>query len=687
MNDAVAAEPWRHFAGVGPRVASRLANLGIERPEQLLTHVPLRYEDRTRIVPMGALVPGTTALVAGEVLAAEVTGRRRAMLLVRLADGTGYVTLRFFHFRPRLQTLFRRGSRFLCFGEIRPGSASIELVHPSFKSFAPGAQPPVEERLTPVYPTVAGLAQSQLRRLVDAALAALADGRMRAYDFAAGERDWPEPIAAFEYLHHPPPRDVSLDESDPAVQRLAFDELLAHHVALRRVRRERDAEAAPDLAPGGELAVRLRKALPFRLTRAQEKAVGEILRDLAGPHPMRRLLHGDVGSGKTVVAALAAAQALGAGYQAALMAPTELLAEQHYRSLATWFEAIGADLALITAETPTACRRGWQIRLAKGEPLFLVGTHALIANGLSMPRLALAVIDEQHRFGVDQRLALASVGAGEAAAHQLVMTATPIPRTLAMTLYADLDVSTLDERPPGRKPVATAVMSEAKREDLVQRIGRVVASGRQAYWVCPLIQESDVLEAQAAEKTAAALGAALPSVTVGLLHGRLPPAEKDAIMRGFLAGEIHLLVATTVIEVGVDVPNATLMVIENAERLGLAQLHQLRGRIGRGTEASHCLLLYHSPLSVRAKQRLAALRRTDDGFEIAEADLRLRGPGELIGTRQAGLARFRIADLARDRELLARVPRVADRLIVQNPREVDALMAFWLGPGLRYANA
>ncbi|MGH8161827.1 MAG: ATP-dependent DNA helicase RecG [Gammaproteobacteria bacterium] len=679
-------EAWRGFPGVDVKLTARLAALGIERPEELLTHVPLRYEDRTHITPIAALRVGENAQVAGKVQSVELTRARRRMLLVLLADESGFVCLRFFHFTNRMQNAFRRGARYVCFGEVRAGTNGLELVHPSFRAVPDGRPVPVESHLTPVYPTVAGLGQFQLRHLVDSAFAALAAGRVAGYRLGLPGSDGTDLREALEAIHFPPPDEGGPGVENPAFTRLAFDELLAQHLALRASRESRETEFAPDLSTGAALAGELQAALPFALTGAQRRVTAEIARDLAGPRPMRRLLHGDVGSGKTAVAALAAAQAIGAGSQAVLMAPTELLAEQHLRTLSDWCGKAGIPLGLLTGATSAAERGKWRARAAAGEALFLVGTHALISEAESLPKLALAIVDEQHRFGVNQRLALTG---GDAALwpHQLVMTATPIPRTLAMTLYADLDVSTLDELPAGRKPVATSVMSEARRPELVQRIGRLVAAGQQAYWVCPLIEESEKLAVEAAEKTAEVLAVALPGVEVGLVHGRLKTKAKDAIMRRFVAGEIGLLVATTVIEVGVDVPNASLMVVENAERLGLAQLHQLRGRVGRGDSESHCVLLYHPPLSARARERLAALRATANGFEIAEADLKLRGPGELVGKRQAGLARLRVADLARDRALLARVPRAAERLGSERPDAARALVRFWLGEDVRYAKA
>lgn len=671
---------WGGMSGAGERTRERLADLGIHRPEDLLTHLPLRYEDRSRLTPLGALRPGMSAYVQGNVLASETTRGRRPMLLVRLGDGTGQLGLRFFHFSFRLRQVFVRNRRFVCYGEVRGGSGGLELVHPSFTAVAEGKPIPLADRLTPIYPTVSGLGQARLQRLIDAALAALGAAELEGYRLS-GLDDEPALEQAFNLLHHPLPGFLPAADC-PARRRLARDEILAHYLVLRDKRARSGRSKAVALFGGNDLRQRLMASLAFRLTAAQRRVDGEIGDDLARERPMRRLLQGDVGSGKTVVAALAVARALGAGYPAALMAPTGLLAEQHFRILQAWFEPLGVAPVFLTATTSAAERRALGERLARGEPLLVVGTHALITGKMSLPRLALAIVDEQHRFGVDQRLAL-----GGPSTHQLVMTATPIPRTLAMTLYADLDVSLLDERPPGRQPVKTAVMSETRRVALVERIRREIAAGRQAYWVCPLVEESATLAAQAAERAARELAESLPEVRIGLVHGRLQAIEKEAIMRRFADAKLDILVATTVIEVGVDVTNATLMVVENSERMGLAQLHQLRGRIGRGTAPSHCILLYRPPLTVPARERLEALRGTEDGFAIAEADLRLRGPGEFIGTRQAGFARLRVADFDRDQALFEQTPDLAERLLAQDPTAAEALKRFWIGPELRYADA
>jgi ATP-dependent DNA helicase RecG len=611
--------------------------------------------------------------------------------LCRISDGTGSLTLRFFHFSGAQQANLARGTRIRCFGEVRRGPLGLEIVHPEYRrTAAAGQEPaPLDEVLTPIYPTTEGVPQSRLRSLIEQALSEVE---------RSGVRDWippqllarlalPSLVAALTMMHRPP-RDAHLPElmsgRHPAQRRLSFEELLAHQLSLRLLRQEIRSDPAAPLHDQA-LERRFLESLPFRLTAAQLRALGDVDRDLAADRPMVRLVQGDVGCGKTVVAAAAAARAVGSGLQAALMAPTELLAEQHAKNFERWFRELGIPVALITGSQPARTRRSALAAVVNGDINIVIGTHALFQESMEFARLGLVIVDEQHRFGVHQRLSLRDKGARDGQLpHQLIMTATPIPRTLAMTAYADLDVSVIDELPPGRTPIKTVVLPETRREEIVLRIHKAVREGRQAYWVCPLIEESEELRYQAAEETAAALQEALPEVRVGLVHGRMSAREKELGMYQFKEGRIGLLVATTVIEVGVDVPNATLMVIENAERMGLAQLHQLRGRVGRGAHESHCVLLYGGKLSEMARARLAAIRETNDGFEIARRDLELRGPGEMLGTRQTGLADMRVADLMRDADLLPEVQSAAEWLLANNPEAVRGLTRRWVGAGERY---
>ena len=688
--EPLAERPVTRLHGVGPGLAATLGRLGLHTVQDLLFHLPLRYEDRTRVVPIGSLRAGDRAVVEGEVQLSEIVFRRRRVLLCRIADGSGFLTLRFFHFSQAQQESLARGVRLRCFGEARTGPAGLELVHPEYRRLVPGAATPDGESLTPVYPTTEGVQQARMRRLTDLALEQLEEG---------GLRDWitPEVLArlrlpalepALRLVHRPPPSaDIALlnEGRHPAQRRLAFEELLAHQISLRRLRQEADRDRAWPLPRRTDLVDRGLAQLSFRLTAAQSRAWEEIASDLAREHPMMRLVQGDVGSGKTVVAALAALRATEHGAQAAVMAPTELLAEQHARNLLGWLDPLGVRVALLTGRHAGKARAALARDLATGAIHVAVGTHALFQEGVDFARLALVIVDEQHRFGVHQRLELREKGRADGRyPHQLVMTATPIPRTLAMTAYADLDVSIIDELPPGRTPIRTVVLPDSRRDEVVARVEAACRSGRQAYWVCPLIDESEDLPHQAAEETAAALAAALPSVRIGLVHGRMSGPRKDRVMTAFKQGQLDLLVATTVIEVGVDVPNASLMIIENAERMGLAQLHQLRGRVGRGSVDSTCVLLYAAPLSGIARERLGVLRETTDGFEVARRDLELRGPGELLGTRQTGLMQLRVADLVRDSDLLPGVQQAAALMLGGPEANIAALLRRWVGEGGRF---
>ncbi len=685
-------QPVERLKGVGPVMAEKLARLGLRRVKDLLFHLPLRYQDRTRVVPLAALRPGMEVLVEGQVTFSEVVMRRRRMLLCQLQDGSGSLQLRFFHFSARQRQAWRPGTRLRCFGEVRRSGALPEMAHPEVTVLGAQDASVGEAHLTPVYPSTEGVHQLTLRRLTEQALAWLEEapdwsesaGLLTAVPTLAAMRL----SDALRYLHRPPPEaDLALLASGlhPAQQRLAFEELLAHQLALRKLRLMSARLQARPLRDVMGLTARFIAQLPFSLTAAQQRVVAEISADLERAAPMMRLVQGDVGSGKTVVAALACLQAIGAGDQAALMAPTELLAEQHFQTLSTWLASLDLSVVVLLGSQPAVQRREVLERIQSGEARLVVGTHALFQDEVHFDRLGLVVIDEQHRFGVHQRMALRDKGRnGGLYPHQLIMTATPIPRTLAQTAYADLDLSVIDELPPGRKPVEVAVLPEARRPEVIARIAKAVRAGRQCYWVCTLIEESELLEAQAAEQTAETLREALPGVTVGLVHGRMKRAEKAQVMQDFESGSIMLLVATTVIEVGVDVPNASLMVIENAERLGLSQLHQLRGRVGRGDIASACVLLYGHPLSQAGRQRLAAMRETSDGFRIAEIDMEIRGPGELLGTRQTGLINFRVADVARDAALIPHVTAAGEKLMRENPELAEPLVRRWLGEETEY---
>ena len=685
----LAQVPLTALKGVGAALAEKFARVGLENLQDILFHLPLRYQDRTRITPIGALRPGQDAVIEGVVAGADIVMGRRRSLLVRLQDGSGLLSLRFYHFSQAQKDGLKRGTALRCYGEARSGASGLEIYHPEYRALSGAESPAVEQTLTPIYPTTEGLTQQRLRQLSEQALARLGPHSLPdwlpaelARDYQLGPLD-----EAIRYLHRPP-AGADLEELAEgqhwAQRRLAFEELLTHQLSLQRLRQAVRAQQAPRLPVAKRLPQQFLLGLGFQPTGAQQRVGAEIAYDLNQPEPMLRLVQGDVGAGKTVVAALAALQALEAGYQVALMAPTELLAEQHFLTFSKWLTPLGIDVAWLAGKLKGKARATALAQIAGGTPM-VIGTHALFQDEVQFQRLALAIIDEQHRFGVQQRLALRQKGIdGRLCPHQLIMTATPIPRTLAMSAYADLDTSILDELPPGRTPVTTLVLGDSRRLEVVERVRAACREGRQVYWVCTLIEESEELTCQAAETSFSELTAALPEVQVGLIHGRMKPAEKAAVMDAFKRGELQLLVATTVIEVGVDVPNASLMIIENPERLGLAQLHQLRGRVGRGSAVSHCLLLYHAPLSQLGRQRLAIMRETTDGFIIAEKDLELRGPGEMLGTRQTGLLQFKVADLLRDADLLPAVRDAAQALLEHWPHHVSPLLQRWLRHGQQY---
>ncbi|KRG64689.1 ATP-dependent DNA helicase RecG [Stenotrophomonas humi] len=690
----LSAEPLSHLTGVGPRVAAKLEARGLTTLQDLWLHLPLRYEDRTTLLPIRALKAGIAAQVEGRVEAVERGFRYRPVLRVAVSDDSGAtLVLRFFHFRAAQVAQFAVGTRLRCYGTPRPGQHGLEIVHPSYRVLGDGEDAGLGDVLDPIYPAVEGIGPASLRKLISQALDRLPDAATLELLPPAllADLNLPSLHDAMLAMHRPPAgADIAALSAGthPAQQRLAMEELLAHHLSLRRQRIALQQHRAPSLRGRDGLVKALLESLPFRLTGAQQRVFDEIRKDLARAHPMLRLVQGDVGSGKTVVAALAGMLAVERGKQVALAAPTELLAEQHLLNLRAWLEPLGVRVTWLAGKVTGKARSKVLEEVASGHAQVVVGTHALMQEAVVFNDLALAIVDEQHRFGVHQRLALRDKGASAGIVpHQLVMTATPIPRTLAMAAYSDLDVSAIDELPPGRTPVQTIVISAERRPELVERIRVACQQGRQVYWVCTLIDESDEVVATAAQNTFEALSAQLPELRVGLVHGRMKAAEKQAAMQSFKSAQTDLLVATTVIEVGVDVPNASLMIIENAERLGLAQLHQLRGRVGRGATASSCVLMYQAPLSNMARERLETMRHTSDGFLIAEKDLELRGPGELLGTRQTGLAEFRVADLARDAGMLPMVHALSERLLVESPELADRIVRRWIGGAVRYASA
>ena len=683
--------------GVGPKLEKKLFKLGITKVLDLLFHLPIRYIDKTKITPIGTLQPQTQAQIEGEIRGCDVVFGKRRSLICRVQDQTGTTTLRFFHFSRDQRARLQSGVRLRCFGEIRTGPSGLELYHPEYQIVDNLIDSALEQRLTPIYPSTEGLTQHRIRNLCEQALNHLCPDSIAeviteniGLKFSLSD--------ALVFVHRPPV-GASLDLLDkgmhPAQQRLAFEELIAHHLSMRRLRQQTQKQPAPKLLFDKNVQAKFMDNLMFSLTGAQNRVSETICADLNSTVPMLRLIQGDVGSGKTVVAALAATQAIANGYQVALMAPTEILCDQHLINFENWMSPFNIDVALLTSNIKGKARERVLDSIAKGLSQMVIGTHALFQEGVDFNKLGLTIVDEQHRFGVHQRLALRKKGATTNMSsgvngilpHQLIMTATPIPRTLAMTAYADLDCSIIDELPSGRKLVETSVISSLRRNDVIQRVQKACEDGRQAYWVCTLIEESDVFEAEAAEAIAKELRLVLPKLSIGLIHGRLKAGEKISIMEQFKSKKIHLLVATTVIEVGVDVSNASLMIIENSERLGLSQLHQLRGRVGRGSDQSYCVLLYNSNLSHKSKERLKIMRETSDGFELAERDLEMRGPGEILGARQTGDIQFRVANLMRDAYLIPRVKDVAQSILSNDPDAAQHLIDRWLNGKDQLAHA
>ena len=674
------------LTGIGPTLASKLMQCGIHTVQDLLFHLPYRYQDRTRITPIRDLRANDWCVIAGRVCKTEIKQGKRSMLYCYVEDKTGIVTLRFFHFTKQQVTALNDSKLIRAFGEVREFANQLELIHPEYQLLDDSGECVVEETLTPIYPSTQGLSQTRLRQLIKQALIQC-QNELTSIEWMSLDQLQQHaflPIStALGQLHNPPP-DISLltleDGTHPALKRLAFDELLAQRLSMQFARQQRATWVAPACPVKQDLLDPFLACLPFELTQAQQRVHGEIRLDLAEQKPMLRLVQGDVGSGKTVIAALAAVQAIANGYQVALMAPTDILSEQHAQTLSNWLTPLGVRTHRLSGKMNAKTRRETLNALATHECQLIIGTHALFQDAVSFARLGLVIIDEQHRFGVEQRLLLQQKGQqDQLIPHQLLMTATPIPRTLAMTQFAHLDLSSIDELPPGRTPITTAVLSQDKRDLIIERLQAVIASGRQAYWVCTLIDESEKLQCMAATESAQRLQDQLPSIRVGLVHGRMKASEKEAVMMAFKQGDIQLLVATTVIEVGVDVANASLMIIENAERLGLSQLHQLRGRVGRGSAQSHCLLLYQSPLSMQSNERLRVMRSTCDGFLIAEKDLQLRGAGEVLGTRQTGYRQFKLANLPRDKALLPLLSPIATQLLRDEPVIAQTIAKRWLG--------
>ncbi len=684
------SDPLTVLKGVGPALAKTLSKLDLHRVEDLLFFLPLRYEDRTTLHRIGELKPGMRCLTSGEVLLAETVYRGRRSLLVRVSDGSGQLTLRFFYFSRQQEAQFQPGVTVSCYGDVRAGPVGLEIVHPEYRVLGKEQSPVVNDSLTPVYPLTEGVQQGRLRNLVAQALAMMRGNPPAELlpPSVVEDLGLPTLAEALDYLHTPPSNvDIEIIESGthPCQSRLAFEELLAHYMSLRHLRNLANREAAMPLGPGPALQRQFIDSLPYQLTNAQNRVIAEISNDLKEPHPMMRLIQGDVGSGKTVLAAAACAQAVASDVQATVMAPTELLAEQHWTGFNEWFDKLGVELAWLSGSQKQTERKASLEAIGSGRAQIVIGTHALFQEGVEFSKLGLIIIDEQHRFGVHQRVALRDKGkTGTGHPHQLVMTATPIPRTLAMAAYADLDTSVIDELPPGRQPVSTIALPDTRRMEVVERVREACTNGQQAYWVCPLIDESDVLDYQAAEASYQMLSDTLDNLTVSLVHGRMKNTAREKVMRAFKGGDVDVLVATTVIEVGVDVPNASLMIIENSERMGLSQMHQLRGRVGRGAEQSHCVMLYKQPLGQLAKSRLSVLRETNDGFVVAQRDLELRGPGELLGTKQTGLPEYRVANLVRDAHFMPTVQKAADVIAGENTEWERAIVTRWLGNAHHY---
>ncbi len=688
------SDPITSLTGIGPRLQEKLMRIGINRIQDLLFHLPYRYIDRTRLISLGELKAGEDAYFQGEIELTQIRYGKRRSLLCRISDGTGAAILRFFYFTKSQQNKLQRGQLIRCYGKVRRGSSSLEIVHPEYRLLESGVDVELEKQLTAVYPSTEGLQQPRIRKLIEQALVILNSDKKNINELLPQEilleQDLPTLADALEYVHRAPiTADLQslIDEKHPTQKRLIIEELLAHQLSLLKLRNELKKEKSPIFNKSRYLVPEFLKKLSFELTNAQKNAFKIIASDLNANSAMLRLLQGDVGSGKTVIAALATLQAIEQNYQVAIMVPTELLAEQHYKNFSVWFESLNIETVLLTGKLKKSIRNIIEEKLKNKKSIVVIGTHALFQESIIFSKLGLVIIDEQHRFGVHQRLALIEKGKQyDEYPHQLIMTATPIPRTLTMTAYADLDHSIIDELPPGRIPVNTSVHSNQRRNEIIDRIKNVCDEGRQVYWVCTLIDESESLQCETVVATSEHLKQKLKKINIGLIHGRMKTNEKETIMKDFKEGKINLLVATTVIEVGVDIPNASLMIIDNAERLGLSQLHQLRGRIGRGNEKSHCILIYQSPLSNLAKERLEIMRTTNDGFVIAEKDLELRGPGEVLGTRQAGIPDFRIANLKRDSYLLSKIQRIATQLIENNPKNVELLIKRWLGKKHEYSN-